>query len=263
MKMLREFGLVVGTLAAIALATPASAQNALDNILSSGKIRVGIDLNVPPFGYQDVNQQPAGAEVETAKLLAKDLGVEVEFVPVTAQNRVPYLVTDKADVMLATFAISPERAKSVWFSTPYGATGSVIMAKKDVEIAGYDDLADKTVAVARGSFTEQFLNNYAPESANILRLEDDATATAAFMSGQADAYGTAWPIAATLVKGAPDQLEIKYPMLKAWYGIGVKRGERDLLQWLNSFLFFHLNNGDLAKIYEDAVGTPLGDVPNL
>lgn len=249
----------------LTLATaPASAEGGLDEILSRGKVIVGIDLNVPPFGYQDEKQQPAGSEVETAQLIAKDLGVELEIVQVTAANRVPYLVTDKVDLMLATFAISPERAKSVWFSTPYGATGSVLLGKKTDAITDYADLANMKVAVARGSFTEQSLSTNAPSSATILRFDDDASATAAFMSGQADAYGTAFPIAATLAKNSPDKsLEIKFSMLKAWYSVGVKRGNMDLLQWVNSFLFFHLNNGDLARIYEASIGSPLGEVPHL
>jgi polar amino acid transport system substrate-binding protein len=246
------------------MSSPADAQTGLDEIISRGKIIVGIDLNVAPFGYLDEKQQPAGSEVETAKLIAKDLGVEMEIVQVTAANRVPYLVTDKVDVMLATFAISPERAKSVWFSTPYGATGSVLLGKKADSIASYNDLANMKVAVARGSFTEQSLAKNAPSSTEILRFDDDASATAAFMSGQADAYGTAFPIAATLAKTHPErELEIKFSMLTAWYGVGVKKGKTDLLQWLNSFMFFHLNNGDLAKIYEDSIGRPLGDVPHL
>ena len=117
MGTLRLYRILASLAFVVALATPwtASAQKALDTILSRGKVIVGIDLAVVPFGYQDEKQQPAGSEVETAKLLAKDLGVQLEIVQVTAANRIPYLVTNKVDVMLATFAISPERAKSVWF----------------------------------------------------------------------------------------------------------------------------------------------------
>lgn len=245
-------------------ALPAAAQSALDNIISKGKLVVGIDLNVPPFGYQDEKQQPAGSEVETAKLLAKDLGVELEIVQVTAANRIPYLQTNKVDLMLATFAISPERAKAVWFSAPYGATGSVLLGKAADDIKSYADLAGKKVAVARGSFTEQALANNAPATAEVIRFDDDAAATTAFLTGQADAYGTAFPIAATIAKKYPDRnYAIKFPMLTAWYAIGMKKGESDLLQWVNSFLFFHQNNGDLKRIYEEGVGLPLPPVPSL
>ena len=64
----------------------------------------------------------------------------LEIVPVTGANRIPYLITGRVDLVMATFAVSPERAKSVWFSTPYGATGSVVMAAKDVAVKTYADL---------------------------------------------------------------------------------------------------------------------------
>ena len=261
----RIFGMLSGLAMLIVMAclgSPASAQQ-LDAIIKRGKVIIGIDLAVPPFGLQDEKQQPAGSEVETARLLAKDLGVELEIVQVTAANRIPYLETNRVDLIMATFAISPERAKSVWFSTPYGATGSVLMAPKSLGVKSWANLSGKKVAVARGSFTEQALLREAPKDVQIVRFDDDATATQAMLGGQVDCYGTATPIAATLIKRFPDkQLEISFSMLTAWYGIGMKRGDADLRQWLNSFVFFHLNNGDLGRIYEKWIG-PLPPVPTL
>ena len=261
-RTLRRFAAAFALALAFA-SPPAAAQNALDTIVKRGKILVGIDLAVPPFGMQDEKFQPTGSEVETAQLLAKDLGVELEIVTVTAANRIPYLATNRVDLILATFAISPERAKSVWFSTPYGATGSVLMGPKSVAVKSYADLAGKKVSVARGSFTEQSLAREAA-GATIVRFDDDAAATAAMVAGQVDAYGTAMPIALDLIKRFPDkQYEIKFQMLTAWYSIGMKRGESDLLQWVNTFLFFRLQNGDLARIYQKWIGIPLPPTPTL
>ena len=53
-------------------------------------------------------------------LLAKDLGVELEIVPVTSSNRIPYVVTRRADLVISSLSILTERAKSIAFSTPYG-----------------------------------------------------------------------------------------------------------------------------------------------
>jgi len=259
---LRAVALLLG-LAALAAPAPALAQQALDTIVKRGKIIVGIDLAVPPFGMQDEKFQPAGSEVETAQLLAKDLGVELEIVTVTAANRIPYLATNRVDLIMATFAISPERAKSVWFSTPYGATGSVLMGPKSAAVKSYAELAGKKVSVARGSFTEQALVREAP-GATIVRFDDDAAATAAMIAGQVDCYGTAMPIALDLIRRFPDKnYEVKFSMLTAWYSIGMKRGESDLLQWVNTFLFFRLQNGDLARIYQKWIGIPLPPTPTL
>jgi polar amino acid transport system substrate-binding protein len=247
----------------IAAASPSLAQTQLDTIIKRGKILIGIDMAVPPFGMYDDKQQPMGSEVETAQLLAKDLGVELEIVQTTAANRIPYLVSNRADLIMATFAISPERAKSAWFSSPYGATGSVLLGPISANIKGFADLAGKKVSVARGSFTEQSLAREAPPTTQIVRFDDDAAATTAMLTGQVDVYGTALPIASTLAKRYPEkQLEIKFSMLTAWYSIGMRRGDTDLLQWVNTFVFFNMQNGNLKRIYEKWI-SPLPPVPTL
>jgi polar amino acid transport system substrate-binding protein len=241
----------------------ASAQS-LDAILKAGKIRIGIDMNIPPFGFADENQQPSGSEVETAKLLAHDLGVELEIVPTTAANRIAYLLTSRADLMMATFAVSSERAKAVWFSSPYGASGAQLLAPKSTAIKSVADLAGKSVAVARGSLTDQSLSVDAPPTVRVMRFDDDAAATAAMMAGQVDALGTATPVAATLLRRFPGRdLESKFTIRTSWYSIGLRRGDVDMLQWLNTFIFLHVQNGDLAKIYEKWVGVPLPAVPSF
>lgn len=261
---LRAIGLCIGIAGMVTLVgSPASAQT-LDAILKAGKIRIGIDMTIPPFGFEDAQNQPAGSEVDTAKLLAHDLGVQLEIVPTTAINRIPYLLTNRADLMMATFAISPERAKSAWFSTPYGASGAVLMAPKGANFKSMADLAGKTIAVARGSLTDQSLTTDAPKEVRVMRFDDDAGASAAMMAGQVDAYGTATPIAANLIRQFPDrQLEVKFTIRTSWYSIGLRRGDVDMLQWVNTFLFFHLQNGDLGRIYRKWVGSPLPPVPSL
>lgn len=242
---------------------PASAQS-LDAILKAGKIRIGIDTNTPPFGFMDENQKPAGSEVETAKLLAHDLGVQLEIVPTTAANRVAYLLTNRADLMMATFAISTERARAVWFSTPYGASGAQLLAPKQSAIKSFADLAGKTVAVARGSLTDQSLSADPPKDVQIVRFDDDAAASAAMMAGQVDALGTATPIAAMLLHRFPGRgLESKFTIRTSWYSVGVRPGEIDMLHWVNTFIFIHLQNGDLEKIYQKWVGSKLPPVPTM
>jgi polar amino acid transport system substrate-binding protein len=250
-------------LATIALCGSASAQK-LDEILKRGKVIIGIDMNSPPYGFQDEKQQPAGSEVETAQLLAKDLGVELEIVPTTVANRIPYLTTNRVDAIMATFAITPERAKSVWFSTPYGTTGSIVIAPKTASIKGYPDLDGKKIATTRGSAAEVALNNNAPKGAQILRFDDDAAATAALIAGQVDSLITTPAIAQTIYKRFPDKnYEEKFAVLKFWYGAGVTRGNADLLQWINTFLMFNIQNGNISKINEKWMGSPLTNIPTL
>lgn len=243
---------------------PRAQARTLDDILKSGQILIGVDLNSPPYGFEDAQQQPSGSEVETAQLMAKDLGVKLQIVPTTVANRVPYLATDRVDVVMATFAITPERAKSVWFSTPYGVTGTIVLAPKSVDIKSYADLSGKKIATTRGSAAEQALNTNAPKDAEILRLDDDSGATAALVSGQADALTTTPAIASLIMKRFPDKhFESKFTVFKFWYGAGVARGATDLLQWINTFMFFNIQNGNMSKISEKWIDLPLPNIPTL
>jgi polar amino acid transport system substrate-binding protein len=243
----------------------AKAQTALDDILKRGKVLVGMDLAAPPFAYNDDKQQPAGSEVEVARLLAKDLGVELEIVQTAAANRIPYLVTGRVDVMLGAFSIFPDRAKSVWFSSPYGTVVSVVLAPETSNIKSYADLVGKKISVSRGTYTEQVLVGALPQGAQIVRFDDDSQATAAMASGQVDAYGVGNVPGGQIIKRFPErkyEIKISIPP-RNWYSVGVRRGESDLLQWVNTFVFFHRENGDFARIYERIIGDKLPTPPVL
>lgn len=264
----RSFVTLLSGLAIVAaMALPAAAQSAggtLDTILKRGKVLVGMDMSAPPFAYQDEKQQPAGSEVETARLIAKDLGVELEIVPTSAANRIPYLVTGRVDMMMGAFSIFPDRAKSVWFSSPYGSVTSVIMGPTALAAKSYAELAGKKISVSRGTYTEQVMMAALPKNVQIVRFEDDAQAMAAMASGQVDAYGVGNVPGSALIKRFPGKYEIKITIPpRNWYSVGVRMGDSDLLQWLNTFVFFHRENGDLKKIYEAVIGDTLPPPPVL
>lgn len=243
----------------------AQAETLLDKILASGKVRIGMDLSAPPFAYTNEKQEPVGSEVETAKLVAKDLGVELEIVPTIAANRIPNLVTGRVDIQIGAFAIFPDRAKSVWFSSPYGTVVSVVLAPAATKISSYDDLVGKKVSVARGTYTEQVLMAALPAGAEIVRFDDDAQATAAMASGQVDAYGVGNVPGYAIIRRFPErnyEVKITIPP-RNWYAFGVKRGETDLLQWLNTFVFFNTQNGNLQRIYKEGIGDTLPTPPVL
>ncbi|HYZ63247.1 MAG TPA: transporter substrate-binding domain-containing protein, partial [Acetobacteraceae bacterium] len=164
LKSSRRLFMALGVLVGMAAASGVFAQqvSALDAIIKRGKLLVGVDVGAPPFGFTDDKMQPTGADVETARLLANDLGVSLEVVPTTSANRIPYLLTNRVDLVMATFSILPERAKTIAFSTPYGAINSVIFAPQSTKIAGAADLAGKKVGVARGTGNETSLVKLAP-----------------------------------------------------------------------------------------------------
>jgi len=115
-------------IAALVVAMSLAHADALDDIRKAGKIRIAIDLGVPPYGMMDDKLQPTGLDVEAAQLLAKDWGLEFEHVPTTGASRIPALQTGKADLVISSLSYTAERAKVIDFSLGYAVLRTVIAA---------------------------------------------------------------------------------------------------------------------------------------
>lgn len=255
--MLRILGMVCAMAIGAAALAPAGAQT-LDAIQKRGKIIVAVDLGFPPWGSTNEKREPDGADVETARLLAKDLGVELEVLPVTAPNRIPVLLTGKADVTMSSFSITAERAKSVAFSNPYGVTSGVLVAKKDVVMKGLADLAGKKIGIPRGTTQDGQLTAEAPKGTELVRFDNDATSIAALLAGQVDAIATGGALGSQLAREYPDRhFENKFTISETYYAIGMRRGDPDFRLWLNTWIMLNLKNGKLGAIYEKWIGSPL------
>jgi polar amino acid transport system substrate-binding protein len=98
---------------AMLVALPTRAESTLDKILREKKIRVAIDVGNPPFGILDKDNQPDGSDVAVARQMAKDMGVELEFVQVPSTGRIPALLAGRADVTIASISVTTDRAKTV------------------------------------------------------------------------------------------------------------------------------------------------------
>ena len=102
------------------LRLPARAAD-LQKILSAGTVRIGVPIDVPPFGSVDAKNEPVGLDVDMANKIAEALGVKLELQQITGANRVPYLVTDRLDIVIAAMGATPERALQIAFTSPYAA----------------------------------------------------------------------------------------------------------------------------------------------
>lgn len=243
-------------------AAPAGAVGStLDKILAAGKVRIAIPQDSPPFGSMGTDGKTQGYDVEVANMLAEALEVEPELVPVTSKNRIPFLQSDKADMVISSLGATPERAKSIYFSIPYAPFYSGIYSASGVNIASYTDLTGKTVGVTNGSLEDLELTKRAPEGVEIKRFEDNSTTAAALLAGQVDAIATGNTIANGLIKENPNKnLERKFVMRNSPCYIGVRRGDLDLLQWVNVFVANKRLSGDLEDLSQKWFNEPL-DLP--
>ncbi len=174
----------------LGLAAPARA-DVYDDLMAAKKLRVATDLALPPAGMMDAQMKPIGADVEVAQKLAKDWGLQLEFVPTTGATRIPNVQTGKADVIISTLSVTPERAKVIDFTKPYAVLELVIGAVKGLQLKSYEDLNGKTVAVTRGTTQDTTLTPLAGKYGfRMQRYDDDATLVTAAVTGQADIVAT-------------------------------------------------------------------------
>lgn len=235
----------------------ASAQTSAE-IKKKGEVTIGMLVDFPPYGTTNSSNQPDGYDADVARLLAKDLGVKLNLIPVTGPNRIPFLLTNKVDLLVASLAITPERAKQVQFSKPYAAASIVLYGDKKANIKAAADLKGKRVGVARASTQDVALTAIAPEGTEIRRFDDDASAMQALMSGQVDAIGCSTTVAAQIDKRAPaNTYENKFLLRQQVMGIVMRQGQPELLKAIDDFVTRNTANGELNKLYHKWLETDL------
>jgi polar amino acid transport system substrate-binding protein len=247
----------------LASAKPAEAQT-VDEILSRGSINIGVLVDLPPYGILNAQQEPDGFDIDVAKLLGKYLGVKVNLVQITAPNRIPFLVTNKVDIIVATLGITPERAKQVLFSIPYGAIENVVFAPKDRKITKLDDLKGLKVGVPRGTVQDVILTQTFGQDIKMSRFDDDPSTYQALLTGQVDAIAETGLTGDVFFAQNPGPgIERKFTLLQQPNGITMRKDQWNLHQWVNTFVYFVKNNGELNAIHEKWFHKPLPTLPTF
>lgn len=227
------------------------------DIKARGTIRIAIDLGSPPYGTTDAQMKPTGSEVESAELLAAFLGVKLVIVEVTSPNRIPFLQTGKADAVMASLSITPERQKVIDYSEPYAVIPILIAAPKSVAITSLEDLKGKTVATTRGSTNDAEATKQLTGS-TIIRYDDDATLVTALVSGQNDILCSSNGIQAAInARRKDDPLETKLVLKVNPYAAGLRKGDTALKAAIDAWVATDLKNGKLNAIYKKYNGVDL------
>jgi polar amino acid transport system substrate-binding protein len=255
--------LLAGVAAATLTSVPAAAATP-EQIKTRGKLMVGVLTDYPPFGGTDAQQQPAGYDADVAKLLAKSLGVALELVPLTGPNRIPYLLTNKVDVLIATFGITAERSKQVLFSNPYSTLTIYVLAPKSVPVKTAEDLKTISIGVARASTQDTAISAIAPPGTVLKRFDDDATALQALISGQVQALGASNTILAQLNKDYSElNIEPKLTLREQANGMAFRKADTALQQYANNFIAEIEKSGELSAISQRWFGVPLNKLPPM
>lgn len=259
-KITRTLALTVASLTLATSLVAAQDTLTLESIQQAGVVRVGILVDFPPFGIMNEQNQPDGLDIDVAKALGEKMGVEVELVPVTGPNRIPYLQTGRIDMVIASLAITKERSEQVLFSNPYSAIQTVLYADKALEIADYDDLAGLSIGVARSSPQDVVITAQAPAETHIQRFDEVSAVYQAVLARQLQGAAIGTLIALELDKEMAASYESKFVLYQQVQGVAMRLGSEELAAAMNGYIAEMLGNGELNAINQKWLGT---DIPEL
>ncbi len=242
----------------------AASANILDSLVASGTIKIAIPEDTPLFGSLAADGSYEGYDVDIANMLAKDMGVTPELVPVSSQNRIPYLTSGKVDLVISSMGIKPERALVINFSNAYAPFFWAVYGSADKTVTNVEEAKAYAIGATLGTLEEIAFSEAAGPDANILRFDDQATTVQAFLTGQVDLIVTGNAIAAQIMKDHPEMaVESKFVLQQSPCHIGVRRGDDALLTWVNAFIYSHMLNNDLNDLSQKWFGEPLPNFPNF
>lgn len=237
---------------AVLITSPALASDdKLTAIKAAGVLKVAVPQDFPPFGSVGSDMKPAGYDIDTARLIAEKLGVELKLVPVTSTNRIPYLTTGKVDIIISSLGKNPDRAKVIDFSDAYAPFFNGVFGLKSLDVSGPEDLAGKVIAVTRGSIEDLELTKVAPASLEIKRFEDNASTIAAYKMGQVDLTATGNVVAASLNEKNPAKMLVtKFVMKNSPCYVGIGKEQPSLMAAVNGIIAAAKTDGSLNVISE-------------
>lgn len=241
-----------------------SAQSAssLEQIKKNDVIRIGVFGDKPPFGYVDSNGKNQGFDIEIAKDLAKDLlGDEnkIDFVLVEAANRVEYLQSNKVDIILANFTQTPARAEVVDFAKPYMKVALGIVSKDGEVISNVTQLDGKTLLVNKGTTADTYFSKNYP-NLNLLKFEQNTETFEALRDGRGAALAHDNTLLFAWAKENPGYtVGVRSLGDLDYIAPAVKKGDSELLNWLNGEIETLGKNGKLLEAYNKTLLPVYGD----
>lgn len=222
----------------------------LDQILEDGKITVAILQDFPPTSHVDDSGNVVGYEADIAQELADALGVELEFEAIPGDARLSSMESGRADLNISAYTTTNERARQVAFSIPYNAQGAGVLTTKDSGISSLDDLAGKTVGVARGSTNDTIVTEDFPESTPE-RFDDISDAIQALKSGKVDATMESYFSVHELADADDNLVALDDgPLRERFISIGVLPQDHELLEFCNNFVRWLIISGKDAELHE-------------
>jgi polar amino acid transport system substrate-binding protein len=250
---MKRISLLFAVLMALAITTSTMA-GTLDEIQKRGKLRVGMEPGYMPFELKNQKGEIIGFDVDMANRMAKAMGVELELVDTAWDGIIAALLTGKFDVIMSGMTLTQERNMAFNFAPPYIVIGQSILIKKDLAgtIKTYKDLNDAkyTIASKLGTTGEQATKRMIP-NAKYISYETEQEGVLELVNGKIDAfiYDLPYNTVAVGQKGQGKIVHLDTPFTFEPLAWAVRKGDPDILNWMENFMYQIKNDGTLDKIY--------------
>ena len=229
----------------------------IGEIKKAGKLVLGTAADYPPYEFHKIingKDEIVGFDIEIAKLIAADLGVELEIVDMKFEGLLPALVTDDIDIIVAGMVADEERAKTVDFSIPYyEANQRMIVREEDKDTyKGPEDLVGKPIGAQKSTIQEQIaLDKYS--QSKYVGLSKITDLVLELQNKKIDAVLLAEPVAKAYVKQNPN-LYLADINLGKEDGVcaAIKKGNPDFLQAIDALMERIVHDGTVDKLINDA-----------
>ncbi len=223
----------------------------LQDIKARGQLIAGVRTDFPPFGFVDKLGTHMGLDVDIANFLAKEAlgeGRKVGFVTVIAANRISFLTSGKVDILAASMSITEERKKVIDFSIPYFLSGHLILVHKDSRIARYQDLAGRKVATVKETTGDRAIHQLVP-TAERVHFQRNGEALQALKERRVEAFVQDDVLIYNLLQQNPDLKVVnEKPFRPAPYGLGVRKGDPEWLEFVNATLTKMRKTGEHKRL---------------
>lgn len=222
----------------------------VEDIKAAGKVRIAVFGDLPPYGYVENDGSRAGLDVRIAEQIATDLGVTPEWVQVNADSRVDALKSDKVDIVLANFTVTEDRKQVVDFANPYMKVSIGVASPSDALITDPAQLNGKELAVTKGTTAEAYFTKNHPD-VKLVKFDSKTQQFQAFKDHRVAALADDNSYLFAWTKSNPGfAVGIKQLGEPSFIAPAVKKGDSNLLDWVNTEITRLVNDGFLDKAYE-------------
>ena len=262
--------LMTAALLASGLSTAAFAQTTLEKIASTNKITVSYRESSVPFSYLIGSTKAIGFSVDLSEAIIDDVrkkvkkpNLEVSYMAVTSQNRIPRLVNGTYDLECGSTTNNTARGKDVQFSTNMFYTGTRLLTKKTSGIKNYADLAKKTVASTTGTTNAQVIRKYSADKGldmQIILGKDHDDSLLLVESDRAVAFAMDDILLFGLKANSknPDALEVVGDSLQVEpYACMMRKGDPEFQKVVDGTISRLMKSGEFTKLYTKWFQSPM------